>query len=562
MFDIEFLATPLVSPRLVYCYRSGRLRMEMARALHRIAKAHGLEVALYKPREFRAGLSGFFEALHWCELQGTRADMVQDVLQAFANYNGGPAALFLKPTKTILQSELWAQVASQATVVEEPEPRDTTVEAIAEYALSRSDLSPPEGLRTDPAFRSHLSTRLPLYLTINDVFQDIDDYILTHDDKGASRTNLEPRVPHQALVRTLRAFVKAPHATQERALVNQSLLRGDTELLAIGALTAATNGLIDHSEDEGGIADSETVDLMLWATAVLASQLGIAILRGGYAPSWRDNPDVRAFAVGQVCRDYRRAQVDSSHRDWLSRVAGEAVASVPLLGASDSKAVRRLADGLKKRIEATKPRSAWLDELLNALKGTNAVLRPLSLDFTLGWSAISDQPLMVSRLRRLIIENKRDGAILLHGPVSKAKEQVAAAWIKAYLCAAPVAGEGCGGCSSCRSLVEGDSPSYGVANLSSDPRRDSDEDAAKAAVEDQIGQVRDLILNGGMWPGPRVIVLNGVDRVRKEALDPLLKSIEEAPSSVNLLFLAERSERVPAAIRSRSRVSIALKRPC
>lgn len=531
----------------------------MARALQGIAKTYGLDVASHKPREFTAGLSGFFEALHWCELQGARTSVVEHVLHAFANYTGGPAAIFIKPTKKLLQSELWEQVTSQATVVEEPEPTETTLEAIASYALGRSDLSPPVGLVSDPAFRSHLSTRLPFYLTINDVFQDIDDYILTRDGVSSSATTLEPTAPAQGLVRTLRRFLNEPNATHERALIGQTLSRGDSELLAIGELTAATAGLIDRSENEAGPADGATTDLVLWATALLASQLGIAILQGGYAPSWRENPDVRAFAVAQLCRDYRRARVDRDHRAWLVQAAGKALSRVPLLRAGDGTAVRRLGERMKERLSTIEPRSVWLDELLVALKGTNVAVRSLSLDFTVRWSDVSDQRAVADSLRRLIIHGKHQGAILLHGFAPKAKAQIAAAWIKAYLCEAPLAGEGCGSCESCRSLVDGGSPSCGVARLGTEPRHERDEAEAKAAADHQVDQVRKLITDGGLWPGRRVIVLDGVDKVRKGALDRLLKVIEEAPSLVSLVFLAERYGSVPAAIRSRSRASVAVK---
>lgn len=559
MLDIDFLRAPSASSRLVYCYRSGRLRIEMFRALQDIAKAHGLDVASHKPREFTAGLSGFFAMLHWCELQGARAVVVENVLHAFANYTGGPAAIFIKPTKKLLQSELWAQVTSQATVVEEPEPNETTLEAIASYALGRSDLTPPVGLGSDPAFRSYLSMRLPFYLTINDVFQDIDDYILTRDGVRSFARELEPVAPEQGLSRTLRRFLNEPNAKHESALIGQTLLRGDSELLAIGALTAATAGLVDRSENESGPADGATTDLVLWATALLASQLGIAILRGGYAPSWRENPDVRAFAVAQLCRDYRRARVDRGHRAWLVHVAGEALSRVPLLGAGDDTAVRRVGERLKERLSTIEPRSIWLDEVLAALEGTHILVRALSLDFNVEWSAISDQRAGVDRLRQLIIKGKHHGAILLHGFAFEAKAQIAAAWIKAYLCDAPLAGEGCGRCDSCRSLIGGSSPSCGVAHLGTEPRHDADEAGAKAAAERQVDQVRNLIIDGGLWPGRRVIVLDGVDKVRKRALDGLLKVIEEAPSSVSLVFTAERYGRVPAAIRSRSRASVALK---
>jgi hypothetical protein len=531
----------------------------MFRALQDIAKAHGLDVALHKPREFTAGLSGFFAALHWCELQGARAAVVENVLHAFTNYTGGPAAIFIKPTRKLLQSELWAQVISQAKVVEEPEPNETTIEAIASYALGRSDLLPPVGLGSDPAFRSHLSTRLPFYLTINDVFQDIDDYILTRDGVSSYATEVEPTAPEQGLVRTLRTFLNEPNAKQERALIGQTLLRGDSELLAIGALTAATAGLIFRSEDESGPADGATTDLVLWATAVLASQLGIAILRGGYAPSWRENPDGRAFAVAQLCRDYRRARVDRDHRAWLVHVAGEALSRVPLLEAGDGTAVRRLGERLKERLSTIEPRSGWLDEVFAALKGTNVVVRSLSPDFRVRWSAISNQRAVVARLCRLIIDDRHQGAILLHGFAPEAKAQIAGAWIKACLCEAPSAGEGCGKCDSCRSLVDGGSPSSGIAHLGTEPRHDKDETGAKAAAEHQVDQVRNLIIDGGLWPGRRVIVLDGVDKVRKGALDRLLKVIEEAPSLVSLVFLAERYGSVPAAIRSRSRASVAVK---
>lgn len=66
--------------------------------------------------------------------------------------------------------------------------------------------------------------------------------------------------------------------------------------------------------------------------------------------------------------------------------------------------------------------------------------------------------------------------------------------------------------------------------------------------------VRDAIYTRSLWEGRRVVVLDGVDRVRKGALDRLLKAIEASHDEVSFVFVAEQVGRVPAALRSRTSV--------
>jgi len=114
----------------------------------------------------------------------------------------------------------------------------------------------------------------------------------------------------------------------------------------------------------------------------------------------------------------------------------------------------------------------------------------------------------------------------------------------------PVNGDLCGNCVSCFDALKESSPHLVHLLLNGDPM---------VTAEAQIQQVRAAVWSRGLWPGKRVVVLVGADRVRKGAIDGLLKTVEESAALTSFIFVAQRLHEIPAALRSRC-VSITLKK--
>jgi hypothetical protein len=500
----------------------------------------------HSPKSFGAALRGFFHGLHWADFGDEKSSVAETAMEAMVAYNDGPTAIFVPASSGALRASAWSRLQALATVIEESLPALDTLDAVVEFGLETSDLSPPADLLSDPAFNSYLRNRVHLYGAVDDVLDDIDDYILTQHDRPAL-FNAQPRVPEFALVRALRSFVASGGPREERGLLDQVLLRGDDERLVLGALTTSTISLLGQYRRKNEIGlDRKGEALLLWACTLLAGHLGAAVLLGGQAPSWRGKPDCRQFLVAQLCRDFRCGMSDIAHRTWLVQQAGDALARVPVLGASDEQAARRLGDSISSLLKNMPGLPAWCADLASALAGNGTVLQPLSFDFNARLSTIRDQPLVVEQLKRRVAKGVRDGPVLFHGARSADLERLVAAWTKALLCEAPVGGEACDSCDSCRDLALGGSAAYAVARLEIDRSLEHQQEQSAWAAERQLQEVRRL------WLGRRVVILDGVDKVRKQALNRLLKAIEESPTSVSFILLAERLTHVPAAFRSRS----------
>jgi hypothetical protein len=558
MFDVEFLQAPNAGPKLVYIYRSGRLRRAMREALAFLAEAQGLMLIEHLAESFGAELGGFFHGFHWSDLGDAKTLVAEAAMETMLAYDDGPAAIFVSASSALLRASAWSRLQRLATVVEEPLPTPDTLEAIVEFGLKTSDLSPAADLSSNPTFSSYLRERIHLYGGIDDVLADIDDYILTRHDRPAL-FDVQPRIPEFALVTVLRSFVEGGGPSEERRLLDQVLLRGDDEKLVLGALTTSTITLLRQyrRKNETGL-DTKGEALLRWACTLLAGHLGAAVLLGGNAPSWRGNPDGRQYLVAQLCRDFRRSGLEVAHRTWLVQQAGEALERVPVLAASDEQAARRLGEAMSSSLEDMRGLPPWGAEMARALRpGKSPPL--LALDFNARLETIKYQPLVVEQLKRRVAKGAFEAPVLLCGAKSDELGRLVAAWTKAVLCKSQTGGDACDRCESCRDLTLGGSAAYAVGRLEISPSQEYQQKQTGWAADRQLQEVRRLVFNQGLWLGRRVVILDGVDKVRKQALDRLLKAIEEAPSAVSFVFLAERQSRVPAALRSRSQ-AMAIKR--
>jgi DNA polymerase III subunit delta' len=157
-------------------------------------------------------------------------------------------------------------------------------------------------------------------------------------------------------------------------------------------------------------------------------------------------------------------------------------------------------------------------------------------------------------------------AFLFAGQDGIGKKRLAIEYIKHILCEK---GNGCGTCRACIKVEKLSHPDF----LSIEPREkkagddaDSSEDGQKSSLTarsyiprsliagDKDGKVRGVNQEVLAYPyeGPkRAILINDADRMRKDAADALLKTLEEPPP-YNIFFLITSSEKdIPLTIRSR-----------
>ena len=153
----------------------------------------------------------------------------------------------------------------------------------------------------------------------------------------------------------------------------------------------------------------------------------------------------------------------------------------------------------------------------------------------------------VSRLlTRLIDRDRLPHAVLLEGQPGCGRRTLATAIAQAVLCHAPVAGDSCGTCASCRLVQSGSHP-----DLVSTPH-----DSVPGNVS--VDLVRDEIVDAA-YASPlvgerRVFILPGIERWRVEASNTLLKVLEEPPAAVRFIATTTQSAAVLRTIRSRSQL--------
>ena len=128
-------------------------------------------------------------------------------------------------------------------------------------------------------------------------------------------------------------------------------------------------------------------------------------------------------------------------------------------------------------------------------------------------------------LREAVVKNKMGHAYLFRGPDGVGKKRTALT-LAAYInCKSPLDGDSCGRCTTCRKYFSGNHPDLILVEPDG------------AAIK--IGQIRELkhqLTFPPLEAKVRVIVLEDIHTMRREAANSLLKTLEE-PAPGNLLIL-------------------------
>ncbi len=161
----------------------------------------------------------------------------------------------------------------------------------------------------------------------------------------------------------------------------------------------------------------------------------------------------------------------------------------------------------------------------------------------------------LGRLSREFAAGRLAHAYLLEGPDGTGRLTLARGMAGMIFCLNPdSAGRACGACRPCLLLAHGNHPDY--LELPRDPAelrigRFLERSGGTEAVEHQplLPVLRLKPVEGG-W---RVAVIPGAERMRVEAANAFLKTLEEPPGQTLILLTVNSRDRLPATISSRCR---------
>ena len=159
------------------------------------------------------------------------------------------------------------------------------------------------------------------------------------------------------------------------------------------------------------------------------------------------------------------------------------------------------------------------------------------------FSEIIGQPKAVQFLSRALSGNRLAHGYLFTGPDGVGKRTTAAALAGALLCEMPYEEEPCGRCKGCLKFLSGNHPDYLVIRP----------DGATIKI-DQIRALKKDLRFPPFEAGMRIVCIEDVQTMRREAANSLLKILEEPPPDNLLLLIASESQALLPTILSRCQV--------
>ena len=148
-----------------------------------------------------------------------------------------------------------------------------------------------------------------------------------------------------------------------------------------------------------------------------------------------------------------------------------------------------------------------------------------------------------AELARARTADKVHGAYLFEGPAGTGKAELAAWFARLLLCkgADRAAVEPCGRCHDCRLLATGAHPDLHVVEA----------DGPRIKV-DAIRELRAALGLVANERGRRIALIPEAEKLRAEAANALLKTLEEPPPGAVLLLVTSSAEALPRTLRSRT----------
>ncbi|MCH7665527.1 MAG: DNA polymerase III subunit gamma/tau [Acidobacteria bacterium] len=155
------------------------------------------------------------------------------------------------------------------------------------------------------------------------------------------------------------------------------------------------------------------------------------------------------------------------------------------------------------------------------------------------FSEVIGQEAVVTALRNAVAEQRIAHAYLFSGIRGVGKTSVARILAKGLNCERGPAAEPCNDCGSCREITAGSS--FDVIEV----------DAATYSKVEQVRELTESLKYGPAHARFKVVILDEIHRLSRQAFDALLKIVEEPPDHLVFIFATTESDAVPATILSR-----------
>ena len=155
------------------------------------------------------------------------------------------------------------------------------------------------------------------------------------------------------------------------------------------------------------------------------------------------------------------------------------------------------------------------------------------------FSSVIGQDNIVTALRNALAEGRIAQAYLFSGIRGVGKTSVARVLAKALNCEKGPASDPCNDCQTCKEITAGS---------------DLDVIEVDAATYSKVEQIRELTESLKYGPARdryKVVVIDEIHRLSRQAFDALLKIVEEPPQHLIFVFATTESDAVPATILSR-----------
>jgi DNA polymerase-3 subunit delta' len=169
----------------------------------------------------------------------------------------------------------------------------------------------------------------------------------------------------------------------------------------------------------------------------------------------------------------------------------------------------------------------------------------------MSFSGILGHDRQIAVLKRNIVTGQIPSAYLFHGDEGVGKRLVAQEFAKALNCTGErEPGDSCGICQPCRNIDAGCHPNIATLTLAVNP------DTGKMRQEIVIGQVRaaqDFLSLTAVGDGRKVLIIDDAHQMNTEAMNALLKTLEEPPHRTHVVLVTSRPGSLLATILSRCR---------
>ena len=140
---------------------------------------------------------------------------------------------------------------------------------------------------------------------------------------------------------------------------------------------------------------------------------------------------------------------------------------------------------------------------------------------------------------------KMSHAYMLRGEADTGKRYFATRLAQFLLCRSPIADSACGECSICRLNEAGNNPDLLLIEA---------EDGGKVIKVDQIRELKSFLETSSHAFGRRIIIIDTAESLGISSANALLKGLEEPPTDVLFLLLADRPKAVLPTIASRCQI--------